>query len=211
MSSLEFREQALNSQRRIDTLPSTMRVTTGVTRAAMGLLAVMLGGAVVWSAFVEVPVQINGTGVFVDTSGELLNAVRAPMDGVVEAILVNEGDYVSQGQIVATLRLPDRLAALQQAERNLASLRERSTQRRALEEAETKPGFELAKLLGQAGLGCVDALGGERDVEPGVDDGEYGAELGQGHDVVPGDRKGWCRLLASRRYQFALVKPQPPT
>ena len=169
MSSLEFREQAITSQRRIDTLPSSMRVTTGVTRAAMGLLAVMLGGAVVWSAFVEVPVQITGTGVFVDTSGELLNAVRAPMDGVVEAILVNEGDYVSQGQIVATLRLPDRLAALQQAERNVASLRERAVQRRSLEQAETEI-EEVARAVKRMGLeqkvsNLEMALGWRRDLE----------------------------------------------
>jgi len=169
MSGLEFREQAITSQRRIDTLPSSMRVTTGVTRAAMGLLAVMLGGAVVWSAFVEVPVQINGTGVFVDTSGELLNAVRAPMDGVVEAILVNEGDYVSQGQIVATLRLPDRLAALQQAERNLVSLRDRSTQRRSLEQAETEI-EEVARAVKRMGLeqkvsNLEMALAWRRDLE----------------------------------------------
>lgn len=138
MSALVFRQQALDAQRRIDHLPSAMRVTTGLTRGAMALLAALLCGATAWSAFVVVPVQIDGTGVFVDTSGELLNAVRAPMDGVVEAILVNEGDYVSEGQVVARLRLPERAAALGRAERTLASLSSRSQQRATLEQAETE-------------------------------------------------------------------------
>lgn len=138
MTVLQFRQQALDAQARIDKLPGAMRVTSGLTRAAMGVLALLLCGATVWSAFVEVPVQIEGTGVFIDTSGELLNAVRAPMEGVVETILVNEGDHVSAGQIVARLRLPDRLAALAQAERNLASLREKAEQREALHAGETE-------------------------------------------------------------------------
>jgi len=151
MSALEFRQQALDAQRRIDHLPSAMRVTTGLTRGAMALLAALLCGATAWSAFVVVPVQIDGTGVFVDTSGELLNAVRAPMDGVVEAILVNEGDYVSEGQVVARLRLPDRAAALARAERTLASLRSRAEQRAALDEAETRT-EALERSMRQVGL-----------------------------------------------------------
>jgi NHLM bacteriocin system secretion protein len=138
MSELVFRQQALDAQRRIDHLPSAMRVTSGLTRGAMALLAFLLCGATAWSAFVYVPVQIKGTGVFVDTSGELLNAVRAPMEGVIEAILVNEGDYVSEGQVVARLRLPERAVALARAESRLASLQSRATQRAALEQAETE-------------------------------------------------------------------------
>ncbi|TVR10722.1 MAG: NHLP bacteriocin system secretion protein [Salinarimonadaceae bacterium] len=138
MSDGFFRQQAVDAQRRIDNLPSAMRVTTGLTRTAMVLLGITLSAAVVWSAFVEVPVQINGNGVFVDTSGELLNPVRAPMEGVVEAILVNEGDYVSQGQVVARLRLPDRIASLKKAQRNLAALREKAEQTRILQEAEAE-------------------------------------------------------------------------
>ncbi len=138
MSDLVFRQQALNAQRRIDHLPSSMRVATGLTRGAMALLAALLCGATIWSAFVVVPVQVQGTGVFIDTSGELLNAVRAPMEGVVEAVLVNEGDYVSEGQVVARLRLPDRAVALERAKSRLASLRLRASKRAALERAETE-------------------------------------------------------------------------
>ncbi len=69
-------------------------------------LVVLLCGAVVWSRFVQVPVRVNGTGVLVDTSGELLKPVRSVMDGIVETILVNEGDHVSAGQVVARVRRP---------------------------------------------------------------------------------------------------------
>lgn len=138
MAALVFRQEAIDAQRRVDQLPSAMRVTNSLTMTAMAFLGLTLVGAVVWSGFVVVPVQIEGTGVFVDTSGEMLNAVRAPMDGVVDEILVAEGDYVSPGQVVARLRLPDRIAALAKAESNLATLQDKAARRRELQNAEAE-------------------------------------------------------------------------
>lgn len=143
MSEALYRREALDARRRIDALPSAMRVTSGITRAAIALLAATLVGAVVWSAHVEVPVQIEGSGVFVDTSGELLNPVRAPLEGVVESLLVAEGDYVSAGQVVARLRLPDRAAALDHARRGLEALLEREAHTKRLREEEARSEAEL--------------------------------------------------------------------
>ena len=51
----------------------------------------------------------------------------------------------------------------------------------AHEQLEAQLVLKLAQLLAQAGLGGVDALGGQRDVEAGVGDGNQVAQLGQGH------------------------------
>ena len=57
----------------------------------------------------------------------------------------------------------------------------------------------MAKLLGKTGLGGMDALGGERHIESGIDDGKNGAELCECHDKGPEDRKRWGNSLAARK------------
>lgn len=131
-----FRQEALDAQSRIDLLPSMMRVTTGLTRLTLTALAVVMCGSVVWSAYVEVPMKIAGNGIFIDPQGELLKPVRAPMEGVVEAIFVNEGDRVREGQEVARLRLPDRIAALEKTKRNLTVLERQAERTVALQQEE---------------------------------------------------------------------------
>jgi HlyD family secretion protein len=136
MSDTVFRQEALSAQSRIGKLKDTMQVTSGLMRGTLIVLALLTVGAVAWSRFVQVPVRVNGTGVFVDTSGELLKPVRSVMDGIVETIVVNEGDHVSAGQIVSRVRLPERLNALQKSERDLASLEQKLRETEALQALE---------------------------------------------------------------------------
>ncbi|MEZ5774999.1 MAG: NHLP bacteriocin system secretion protein [Hyphomicrobiaceae bacterium] len=131
-----YRSEALEAQSRIDRLPQAMRVTSSLTRATLALLGLGLVVATGWSGFVEVPVRVQGSGLFVDPSGDLLKPVRAPMEGVIEAFLVAEGDEVHAGQPVARLQLPDRQAALVKAERNLASLEDQYRRTMSLQEVE---------------------------------------------------------------------------
>ncbi len=113
-----------------------MRVTSGLTRSTLVLLGFGLVLATGWSNFVEVPVQVQGNGLFVDSSGDLLKPVRAPMEGVVESFLVVEGARVIAGQPLARLHLPDRLASLQRIERNLVSLEQQYQRTMSLQDVE---------------------------------------------------------------------------
>jgi NHLM bacteriocin system secretion protein len=133
-----FREEALNARNRINALPRTMRVTNSLTKASLGILAVLTGSAVAWSAMVHVPVRVVANGVFIDPSGELLKPVRSSMEGVVEAILVNEGDQVEVGQPLVRLRLPERLAALDRMTRTLTSLEQQAERKSELRFIETR-------------------------------------------------------------------------
>lgn len=126
MSEGLFRSQALEARTRVIRLQNKMSVTTPATRKALLALVALVSGAVVWSAFVAVPIRVAGTGVFVETSGELLKPARAGMDGIVEAILVNEGDIVAEGQAVARLRMPERLTALARVKRDHAAAAQRA-------------------------------------------------------------------------------------
>lgn len=131
-----FRKEAIEAQARIDRLPRSMRVTGGMTRFLLSGLAVALTGAVGWSHFVEVPVRVHGNGLLIDTSGDLLKQVRAPMEGIVDQLLISEGLPVKAGQPLVRLRLHEREAELEKAERNLRSLREQQERTLRLQEVE---------------------------------------------------------------------------
>lgn len=131
-----FRKEAIEAQGRIDRLPRSMRVTGGMTRYLLTGLAVVLVGAGAWSHFVEVPVRVHGSGLLIDSSGDLLKQVRAPMEGIVDRLLISEGLPVKLGQPVVRLRLPEREAELEKAERNLQSLRDQQLRTLRLQEVE---------------------------------------------------------------------------
>lgn len=169
MSITLFRPQALRAQSRIDSLQGAMHVTTSMTRRALLAVTGLTVAAVVWSGFVHVPVRVDGNGVFLDSSGELLQPVRTPMDGIVEAVLVHEGDYVSVGQVVARMRLPERLNALSKSERDLASLNRKYRETEALlaaeQASETKTRTERRKALTGRIENLEKRLAWQRDLE----------------------------------------------
>lgn len=136
MSEGLFRQEALDARERVVRLQNKMQVTTPWTRKALAGLLVLAAVAVGWSAFVSVPLRVNGNGLFVETSGELLKPARAAMDGIVEALLVAEGELVVEGQPVARLRLPERLNALAKAERDHAAALQRVAETDRIQEVE---------------------------------------------------------------------------
>lgn len=141
-----YRSEALEAQARIERLPQAMRVTNNLTRATLGVLGLGLFIATAWSGVVVVPVRVQGSGLFVDMSGELLKPVRVPMDGIVTALLVSEGASVKTGEPLARLQLPEREATLTKAERNLVSLEEQYRRTASLQQVE-RAGDEKARQI----------------------------------------------------------------
>jgi NHLM bacteriocin system secretion protein len=125
MSEGLFRPRAIEARSRVVRLQNKMSVTTPTARKALLALVVLAGVGVAWSAWVSVPIRVGGNGVFVERTGELLKPARAAMDGVVESLLVVEGDRVEEGQPVARLRLPERLNTLARLERDHAAAKRR--------------------------------------------------------------------------------------
>jgi NHLM bacteriocin system secretion protein len=107
-----YRAQALEARRRIEALPTTMHVTSSWTRATVCGVALALIGAIAASAYVHVPVQISGSGVIVDRSGQLSTSITAAASGFVETLLVRPGHHVIRGQAVARITLPEQSVAL---------------------------------------------------------------------------------------------------
>ncbi|KMO31398.1 hypothetical protein VP06_19960, partial [Methylobacterium aquaticum] len=97
MSITLFRPQALRAHNRIDALQGAMHVTTSMTRHALMAVVGLTVVAVGWGGFVHVPGRGGGDGVFLDSSGGLLQPGRSPMGGIVEAGVGPGGGFVHRG------------------------------------------------------------------------------------------------------------------
>lgn len=102
-----FRKEALEARGRIDALASTIQVTNTWMRSTMVALGLVTVGAVAASAYVLVPIQITGNGVIIDHSGHSRASITPSASGLVEALLVRQGDHVVKGQPVARLSIPE--------------------------------------------------------------------------------------------------------
>lgn len=145
-----FRPQALDAANRIEALPRAMTVTTALTRRTVAMLAVVLAGAIAWSAFVRVPVQIAGRGMLVDRSGSLVAPVAAPSQGYVAKFLVGVGDKVAPGDPLAHLTFPDRELQLRKARAELEDARRNVERKRVLRAADARTEDEAYKLKASA-------------------------------------------------------------
>ncbi|NWC09399.1 HlyD family type I secretion periplasmic adaptor subunit [Pseudomonas agarici] len=85
-------------------VPALSRASTdadGAARYGVGLLVVALGGALLWACLAPLDQGVVGSGTVV-VAGER-KAVQSLIGGVVEQLLVNDGDRVSQGQLLVQL------------------------------------------------------------------------------------------------------------
>lgn len=132
MTKSFFRQEALDAANRVEALPHTLTVTGALTRGCIGALALALAGAVVWSAYVHVPVQVAGHGVFVDRSGTLVAPVATVSEGYVAEMMVAVGDRVVVGQPLVKLTFPDRELQLRKAVADLEAARRSAERKQAL-------------------------------------------------------------------------------
>ncbi|MDI1264107.1 MAG: NHLP bacteriocin system secretion protein [bacterium] len=132
-----FRQQALDAANRIEALPHTLVVTGSLMRLTMGVLALALAGAVAWSAFVKVPIQIAGLGILVDRSGTLIAPTASASQGYVRELLVGIGDVVTAGQPLVRLTFPDRELEVKRARAEIAAIRRDAQRKQALRASDT--------------------------------------------------------------------------
>ncbi|WP_408982773.1 biotin/lipoyl-binding protein [Rhabdaerophilum sp.] len=102
-----FRKEALEARGRTDALASTIQVTSTGMRSTLVALALVTVGAVAASAYVLVPIQITGNGVLIDHSVHSQASITPSASGLIEALLVRQGEHVVKGQPVARLSLPE--------------------------------------------------------------------------------------------------------
>ena len=86
----------------LDKLSSPEQLDKTVTIISPSFWIAAIGGgivvavALVWSIFGRLPINVNTNGIYMDESG--LGTIVAEQNGIVEEVLVKEGDPVSKGQ-----------------------------------------------------------------------------------------------------------------
>ncbi|WP_041020738.1 biotin/lipoyl-binding protein, partial [Pseudomonas sp. SHC52] len=95
-----YSEQGRNL-RNVSSLPGASTDAGGAARYGVGFLVLALGGALLWACLAPLDQGVVGSGTVV-VAGER-KAVQSLVGGVVEKLLVSDGDRVSQGQLLVQL------------------------------------------------------------------------------------------------------------
>lgn len=115
-----FREQALESQGKTERLDVLPQVTAPHEQVVLAGLALVLLGAVAWSVFGTVERRLT-TECFLVRPGDR-HAVLAALSGTVTDVLVDAGDAVQAGQVVARVGRPELRRSIRIARARMAAL-----------------------------------------------------------------------------------------
>lgn len=113
-----FRQTSIGYLSTPEELDQVMQVTRPAAWIALLAFFVLVIGGLVWSFIATVPVKVSGRGILISPGG-VLDVVSAS-GGRVERFLVQSGDWVEAGNVVAYLSQPDMLNRLDQAKAELA-------------------------------------------------------------------------------------------
>ncbi|OJJ21559.1 NHLP bacteriocin system secretion protein [marine bacterium AO1-C] len=118
-----FREKALERLSSPDNIQELVQVTS--TRSWLALIA--LGGLVfallLWSFLGELPKTVRGKGILIQSGG--IADITAIGSGIVEQVLVSEGESIEKNDTIATVAQPELRLQIENAEEKLAYLKDK--------------------------------------------------------------------------------------
>lgn len=118
-----FREKALERLSSPDNIQELVQVTS--TRSWLALIA--LGGLIfallLWSFLGELPKTVKGKGILIQSGG--IADITAIGSGIVDQILVREGEAVTKNDTIATVAQPELRLQIENAEEKLTYLKEK--------------------------------------------------------------------------------------
>lgn len=115
-----LRKAALERLSSPEQLDMAMRATSPMGWVALTAIGVALVAGVLWGIFGSITERVDGQGVLI--RGESRQGVASLQSGRVEQILVQPGDQVASGQIVARLRIDQLETEIRKAEGDIADL-----------------------------------------------------------------------------------------
>ncbi len=139
-----FRESALERLSSPEQLDQQLHVTGARSWVALLFLWVLLAAIVAWSILGTVHTKEEGRGILVAGGG--LKVVVAPGAGRLAAFLVDVGNPVSEGQLVARIDRQDIADELAEAESQLAELRAQNERHDAFDRREEELQAELDRV-----------------------------------------------------------------
>jgi multidrug resistance efflux pump len=96
-----FRKTALDKISSPDQLDQVIVITPPGFWISMLGAGLILLTALIWSIFGRIPVNINANGIYMTGSG--IHVVYSEGNGIIEEVLVNDGDKVKEGDVIAKL------------------------------------------------------------------------------------------------------------
>jgi len=121
-----FRQQALEHLSTPEQLDQLLQVTTRKSWLPILALGAGLAAAVVWSIVGSIPLAVEGEGILVYPTK--LVPFQAPALGQIQALYVQDGDQVSKGDVLGTIRQPELLQRLEQGKLRLAEVEARDAE-----------------------------------------------------------------------------------
>src|SRR5271170_7120859 len=101
-----FRQAALERVDSLEQLDGLLTVTTARSWIALTAIAVLIAVALGWSVIGRLPSYVEGRGLFIREGGSIASAA-APGAGTLAKLLVEKGDHIAAGQVVAQIVAPD--------------------------------------------------------------------------------------------------------
>lgn len=119
-----FRKEALEQLSSPEQLEQLLEVTTRKAWIALYTIAGALACVVLWSILGQIPITVDGSGIFVFPRRVV--SFQSPAPGQVVTFNVGVGDFVEKGEVIGTLNQPDLVAQLEQERVRLVDARARS-------------------------------------------------------------------------------------
>lgn len=123
----KFRSQALEALGSPEQLDQLIRVVPPRAWIILSGFYVLLISLIIWGIFGSIPTRVTGKGVLLAENGSVYNAVAPPGGGRVAEILVQSGQIVNKGDVIAHLDRPDLIAKLKVEQQYLANLKQEQT------------------------------------------------------------------------------------
>jgi len=110
-----FRKSALERLSSPEQLDRVVAVVSPKNWLALLTIALLLTAVVIWSIFGTLPTLVKGRGILISTGGQI-TTIQAPAAGALTEILVDFGEQVEAGQILARLSQTDAVQRLRSAQ-----------------------------------------------------------------------------------------------
>ncbi len=116
-----FRKEALEQLSSPEQLEQLLEVTTRQAWIGLSTIGLAIFCILLWSVFGQIPITVDGSGIFVFPRRVV--SFQSPAPGQVVTLSVNVGDFVKKGQVIGTLNQPDLAQELDQERVRLSEAR----------------------------------------------------------------------------------------
>lgn len=119
-----YRQEALENLASMEQFDTRIRIISPKMWIFSSVLIGLLVVALLWGIFGSIPTRVNGQGILLSADGEIYNAVFSQEYGWISEMLVQPGDPVEKGAVVARLKSPALENKVETTQKHLDSLRE---------------------------------------------------------------------------------------